>query len=107
MATTASRFLAATIVIAAIPAAIQADEPKSRASDQDIKHWIDQLGSDRYKVREQATRQLSKLGKSALPSLKAATQSTDEEVRRRAQQFVEQIEPPPVPPPKPPVKIYL
>jgi hypothetical protein len=65
-------------------------------SEMEMKRLIDQLGSERFKDREQATHELSKLGKSALPSLKEATNSLDAEVRRRAQQLVEQIEPPPV-----------
>ena len=62
----------------------------------EMKRLIDQLGSERFKDREQATHELSKLGKSALPSLKEATNSLDAEVRRRAQQLVEQIEAPAV-----------
>jgi HEAT repeat protein len=89
--------LAVLIAVAASAAAIRADEPKSGASAKDIKRWIDQLGSERFKDREQATHQLSKLGKSALPSLKEATKSPDPEVRSRAQQLVEQIAPPAVP----------
>jgi hypothetical protein len=65
-------------------------------SEQEMKRLIAQLGSARFKDREQATYELAKLGKSALPSLKEATNSADAEVRRRAQQLVEQIEPPPV-----------
>jgi hypothetical protein len=107
MTAIASRCLAVAIVTAAIAPAIRADDPKSGTSEQNIKRWIDQLGSDRYKVREQASLQLAKLGKSAMPNLKQAMQSPDAEVRRRAQQLVEQIDPPPVPPLIPPVKIYL
>jgi gas vesicle protein len=81
---------------------------------KEIKALIDQLGSARFKDREQATHELSKLGKSALPSLKEAVKSPDAEVRRRAQQLVEQIESPPVQsidPPRQPrlpaIKTYL
>ncbi len=109
----ASRCLAVVIAVAAIAAAIRAEEPKSGAPEKEMKRLIDQLGSERFQDREQATRQLAQLGKSALPGLKEATQSPDAEVRRRAQQLVEQIEPPAVrsmdPPPEPripPVKIY-
>jgi hypothetical protein len=62
--------------------------------EKELKRLIDQLGSERFKDREEATHELSKLGKSALPSLRKATHSPDAEVRRRAQQLVEQIEPP-------------
>jgi hypothetical protein len=91
-----------------------AEKAAPAKSDKEMKRWIDQLGSARFKDREQATHELSKLGKSALPSLKEATNSPDAEVRRRAQQLVEQMEPPPVrsmnPPPEQRIragKIYL
>jgi hypothetical protein len=96
MTSIASRCLAAIIAVAAITAPIRADEPKSGTSEKEIKLLIDQLGSERFKDRERATHQLARLGKSALPSLKEATRSPDAEVRRRAQQLVEQIEPPAV-----------
>jgi vacuolar-type H+-ATPase subunit H len=66
------------------------------AESEEMKRSIDQLGSDRFKDREQATQELSKLGKSALPSLKEAAKSRDPEVRRRAQQLIERMEAPPV-----------
>jgi HEAT repeat protein len=102
------------IVAATIAAAIWADEPRSMASSKDVQRLIDQLGSARFEDREQATQQLSRLGKSALPGLKEATRSPDAEVRRRAQRLIEQIEPPAVralnPPPDRlilPAKTYL
>ena len=94
MTTLASRCAAVIVAVAAVAAAARAEEPKSGATGKDMKHLIDQLGSERFEDREQATHLLSKLGKSALPGLKEATKTSDAEVRRRAQQLVEQIEPP-------------
>jgi HEAT repeat protein len=95
MAKIAPRWLAVIIAIAAVAPAIQADEPMNGASQKVVERLIDQLGSERFEDREQATHQLSKLGRAALPSLKEATKSPDAEVRRRAQRLVEQLEPPP------------
>ncbi len=67
-----------------------ADDTKAK----DIDCLIDQLGSPRFKERERASRELSKFGVSALASLKAASNGREAEVRRRAQQLVEQIERP-------------
>ena len=89
-----SLFLPLFSLISAL--AVRADEPKSGASDVDIKRWIGQLGSERFEDREQATQRLSKLGKDALPSLREAIKSPDAEVRRRAQELVEEIQPPAV-----------
>jgi len=89
-----------------------ADELKAAENNSEIQRWIDQLGSKRFKDREQATQELSKLGESAIPILKEAAQSPDAEVRRRAQQLVERLTPPAPPVDPPPqkrnsVKSYL
>jgi HEAT repeat protein len=94
MRTMASRCLAVIIAVAASAAALRADEPRSGAPERDIKRLIDQLGSERFEDREQATHQLSNIGKAALPNLKEAANSPDAEVRRRAHELVEQMEPP-------------
>lgn len=79
-------------------AAVRADEPTTVASEKATQRWIDQLGSERFKEREQASRELSKLGNAALANLKAAMLNADPEVSRRAQQLVERIEAPMGPP---------
>ncbi|HEV3145425.1 MAG TPA: hypothetical protein VGZ47_16145 [Gemmataceae bacterium] len=63
-------------------------------SEAEIQRLVDQMGSKRFKDREDATHELSLLGKAALPSLKQAALSPDAEVRRRAQHLVERMEPP-------------
>ena len=65
-------------------------------SEKEMNHLIDQLGSERFEDREQASHELSKLGKSALQSLKQAANSPDAEVRSRAHRLLKQIERPPV-----------
>ena len=62
--------------------------------EQEIRRLIDQLGSKRFQDREQAARELSRLGTPALASLKEASKSSDAEVRRRAQQLIERMAPP-------------
>jgi HEAT repeat protein len=95
-------FMAGGILLGICPFLSAADESKvtekavPAKSEKEIKPLIDQLGSERFKDREQAAHELAKLGKSALPGLKEAAKSPDAEVSRRAQQLVEQIEPPPV-----------
>ncbi|HEV3084596.1 MAG TPA: HEAT repeat domain-containing protein [Gemmataceae bacterium] len=93
-------FMAGGILLGICPFLSAADESKvtekavPAKSEKEIKPLIDQLGSERFKDREQAAHELARLGKSALPGLRKATESPDAEVRRRAQQLVEQIEPP-------------
>ena len=84
---------------ASLPAADDnqvAEKAAPARSEDEMKRFLDQLGSERFKDREQATHELLRLGKAASPGLKEATNSPDPEVRRRARQLVEQIEPPPV-----------
>jgi HEAT repeat protein len=102
------------VAAAAIAGAIRAEEPRSGAPEKEIKCLVDLLGSEAFNDREEATQQLSKLGKHALPGLREAARSPDAEVRHRARQLIEQIEPPPVPPagprqerPLPAPKSYL
>jgi hypothetical protein len=73
-----------------------ADQAAPAKSEQEIARLIAQLGCERFRDREQATNELSKLGKPALPGLKEATKSPDAEVRRRAQRLVDQIQLPSV-----------
>jgi len=70
-------------------------EKATAKSQKEVDRLIDCLGSKQFKDREQATHELWKRGESALPSLKEATNSPDAEVRRRAHQLVERLEPPP------------
>jgi hypothetical protein len=54
--------MAVILAVAAIAPASQADEPKGGAPEKDIQRLVDQLGSERFEDREQATLQLSQLG---------------------------------------------
>ena len=108
MTTRVARCAAAVLALAAVAPAGRADDEKA------TRRLIDQLGSPRYRDREQAGRQLAALGTPALPGLREATRSPDAEVCRRAQQLVERIEEPAVrwvglPPdrPRPAVQMYL
>ena len=87
-------FLAAGILLVSCAIRSAAEEASPAQTEQEIKRLIDQLGSKRFQDREQAARALSRLGSSALASLKEASRSSDAEVRRRAQQLVERMAPP-------------
>ncbi len=92
-----SFFLAGGILLGSSPYPSAADEKKATEntaltkSEREINRLIDQLGSERFQDREQATQELLKLGKSALPSLKEALKSSDAEVRHRAQRLIDGI----------------
>jgi HEAT repeat protein len=62
-------------------------------SSLEVARLIEQLGSDRYLEREAASKQFEAFGESALPVLwKAATDSKDAEVRKRAERAALAIE---------------
>jgi uncharacterized protein (TIGR03067 family) len=90
-------FMASGILLGICEFQSAADESKTAdkaapvKSEKEMKRLIDQLGSERFIDREQATQELSKLGKSALPHLKEAAKSPDAEVRQRAKQLIERI----------------
>ena len=50
----------------------------------DVNNLVDQLGAPRFKAREAAEQSLFKLGKTALPALRAAQNSKDLEIKTRA-----------------------
>ncbi len=56
------------------------------------REWCDKLGDDSPQVREEAQKQLVKLGASAIAALKATVEkSTDPEVRDRARKALDEI----------------
>jgi len=56
-----------------------------------IDQLIEQLGSDRFAAREEASRKLLALGEAALPALEKARRAADAEVRRRADRLAAHI----------------
>jgi hypothetical protein len=62
------------------------------ASAEQIKKLIEQLGSDNFGAREQASKQLDEIGVPALEALRQAAQGRDAETRRRAEELVQKIE---------------
>jgi HEAT repeat protein len=71
-----------------------ADEPsKSAPPDaKQIQKLIRELGADDFSVREKATKELSSIGRNALPTLRLALQSGDAEVRQRARRAMDAIQ---------------
>ena len=67
--------------------------PGAGQDDGQIQKWIEQLGSDSIEVRDKAEGALVAAGERALPALrKVLTDSSDAEVRLRAQHALETIE---------------
>jgi RNA polymerase sigma factor (sigma-70 family) len=64
----------------------------SRGANDRIAKLVRQLGSERFAEREQAVKELDKLGPPALAALREAAKSTDPEVKRRAAGLARNIE---------------
>src|SRR5688572_7708615 len=72
--------------------AVADDAPGASTSDS-VSALIERLGSDDFRVREQASRELAAMGASARPALeKAMKESESLEVRWRAEQLLRRID---------------
>lgn len=58
------------------------------ANEKKIKGWIEDLGSETFSVRENASKELLAQGARALPAVTLAVQSEDPEVRDRAKEVL-------------------
>jgi hypothetical protein len=75
---------------AAVVDYLRKQKPKA-ATEEAVKALIAKLGDDDFDVREQATKDLARMGAPALPLLERAAKSPDLEVSRRAECLVELI----------------
>src|SRR6185436_4560853 len=71
--------------------------PTTAPAPKEIDVLIAQLGHDDFKIREEASSTLAKIGKPALPPLRQALSSADPEVQSRAEMIIKRIEQRPVP----------
>jgi hypothetical protein len=72
--------------------ALGQDEKKERAlTDEQIKELVQALGSDTWREREDAQKQLIEVGWAAGPALEEAAKSDDPEVARRAKEILDKI----------------
>jgi len=96
-------FLVAAVFLATYPDLCVADETVMRGngaatkSEAEINQWVHQLGSRRFKDREDAAHDLSLLGKAALPELQKAAMGSDAEIRQRARQLIQRLDVPAAP----------
>jgi hypothetical protein len=86
-----SKILFLLVFLTGLPArALSQTEPPVSES---VAKLISQLGAADFRTREQATKELEKVGNSALPALrKAAKGKLELEVKRRIEQLITRIE---------------
>lgn len=85
MTAIASHFGVFAILVAVFPLAA-ADPPTP------IEKLVEQLGNPSFPVRERATKALRERGPEALPAVRKALESKDEEVRKRAESLIPTLE---------------
>jgi len=67
--------------------------PDTNVDEAQVKRWISALGDQKFRVREQATRELEILGELAGPAMRQALEAKpDPEVRRRLAELLEKTE---------------
>src|SRR5436190_19100401 len=71
--------------------------PTTAPAPKDVDMLIAQLGHDDFKIREEASVKLAKIGKPALAPLRQALANGDPEVQSRAEMIIKRIEERPVP----------
>jgi hypothetical protein len=71
--------------------------PATAPSAKEIDALVAQLGHEDFKIREEASLKLAKIGKPALAPLKQALAGGDPEVQSRAEMLIKRIEQRPVP----------
>src|SRR5687767_9972845 len=85
------------LAIRLAPLAHGAAGPTTAPSAKEIDALIIQLGHDDFKLREEASLKLAKIGKVALEPLKQAQAMGDPEVQLRAEMLIKRIQQRPVP----------
>jgi hypothetical protein len=70
------------------------------ARQKELAALIEQLGHEEWEKRDQASRKIEDFGRAALPALREATGSSDQEVVERARVLIEKLDPPPGPGPE-------
>jgi hypothetical protein len=81
-----------SLVVLTTPIAIRADDkPKTPVDPKVLRQLVDQLGSDDFDTRENASKRLLELDEGALPALKDGAKSTDAEVRQKAEELAATI----------------
>ncbi len=84
--------LAGLLGLMVLPAALAVAPPARRPSPVELNRLIEQLGDRDYRLREQAERELQRLGSITLPCLRKALGHKDPEVRKRAMRLIPGLE---------------
>ena len=86
-------FSFAAVFSVLLVAAVRAEDPPAApAADAAIGQWVEQLGDNDYRKRDEASQALQAAGARPLPALRKALTNPDAEVRRRVNDLLPAIE---------------
>lgn len=91
MLSNARRFLLASSLLLLALLGTFADTSEPKSTPKQITQWVEQLGDNDFKVRENATKKLWQAGAAAESALQKAAQSDDREVARRARELLDKF----------------
>ncbi len=92
MIVTVAAVVTALGLVLALGAADKTDQARSAGKVPDeVKKLIDQLGDEKFEVRENATKELTRLGPTAVPGLRLALEHKDPEIRMRSRRILDAI----------------
>jgi hypothetical protein len=84
--------LAGAAALGAFLSVPEKELPADAAEGPSVERLIKDLGSPRFRTREEASRKLREIGERALPALRKGAASDDLETRRRCQRLLDEIE---------------
>lgn len=76
------------VFAAGMPVAAGAEDAARQQLQQQAMHWVDQLGSDSFRIRQRAEHELALLGVPAKDALMQGLKSSDAEVRDRCRRLL-------------------
>jgi hypothetical protein len=85
------RFLFILSLLLLILHGTAADTGEPKPTPKQIAQWVEELGDNDFKVRENASKNLWQAGAAAEPALEKAAKSSDREVVRRARELLDQF----------------
>jgi tetratricopeptide (TPR) repeat protein len=79
-------------LIIAAPRAVGADNKKEGPTAEQIAQWVQDLGSDDFEARQNASKKLWEAGQAAETALRGALKSSDAEVIRRSREILDKFD---------------
>lgn len=87
----ARRSLLASFLLLLMLLVLHAETSEPKPTPKQIARWVERLGDNDFKAREEASKKLWQAGAAAEPALEKAAKSDDREVARRARELLDKF----------------